>query len=203
MKVLYVRVSSETQNTERQKINEKDFDLLIEDRGVSGSIPFLERAGGVRIKKLVDDGYLTELNIWSIDRFSRDLKSILETIEYFDDKNIPIKFINQGIQTLNEDGTKNHIASLLINILGSIAQMERSQIRERQYEGTQLAKARGVYKGRANGTKDDILTFLSKPKNKKAIDLIKKGYKNIEVSRIVGLHPNTVTKIKRKMQVGI
>jgi DNA invertase Pin-like site-specific DNA recombinase len=203
MKVLYVRVSSETQNTERQKINEKDFDLLIEDRGVSGSIPFLERAGGVRIKKLVDDGYLTELNIWSIDRFSRDLKSILETIEYFDDKNIPIKFINQGIQTLNEDGTKNHIASLLRNILGSIAQMERSQIRERQYEGTQLAKARGVYKGRANGTKDDILTFLSKPKNKKAIDLIKKGYKNIEVSRIVGLHPNTVTKIKRKMQVGI
>jgi DNA invertase Pin-like site-specific DNA recombinase len=203
MKVLYVRVSSETQNTERQKINEKDFDLLIEDRGVSGAIPFLERAGGLRIKKLVDDGYLTELNIWSIDRFSRDLKSILETIEYFDDKNIPIKFINQGIQTLNEDGTKNHIASLLINILGSIAQMERSQIRERQYEGIQLAKARGVYKGRANGTKEDTLTFLSKPKNKKAIDLIKKGYKNIEVSRIVGLHPNTVTKIKRKMQVDI
>ena len=203
MKVLYVRVSSETQNTERQKINEKDFDLLIEDRGVSGAIPFLERAGGLRIKKLANDGYLTELNIWSIDRFSRDLKSILETIEYFDDKNIPIKFINQGIQTLNEDGTKNHIASLLINILGSIAQMERSQIRERQYEGIQLAKARGVYKGRANGTKEDTLTFLSKPKNKKAIDLIKKGYKNIEVSRIVGLHPNTVTKIKRKMQVDI
>mgnify|MGYP003111092180 FL=1 len=200
MKVLYVRVSSETQNTERQRVNKDDFDLLIEDR-VTGAIPFLERPGGKKIKKLVDDGYLTELNVWSIDRFSRDLKSILETIEYFDEKNIPIKFINQGIQTLNEDGTKNHIASLLINILGSIAQMERSQIRERQYEGIQLAKARGVYKGRANGTSEDTLTFLSKPKNKKAIDLIKKGYKNIEVSRIVGLHPNTITKIRKKLEI--
>ena len=200
MKVLYVRASSESQNTQRQRINKDDFDLIIEDR-VSGAIPFLERPGGVKIKKLVDDGYLTELNVWSIDRFSRDLKSILETIEYFDQRNIPIKFINQGIQTLNEDGTKNHIASLLINILGSIAQMERSQIRERQYEGIQLAKARGVYKGRANGTSEDTLTFLSKPKNKKAIDLIKKGYKNIEVSRIVGLHPNTITKIRKKLEV--
>lgn len=200
MKVLYTRVSSVGQNIERQKVNNEDFDFLVEDR-VSGAIPFFEREGGKKIKKLVDDGFLTELNVWSIDRFSRDLRSILETIEYFDDKNIPIKFINQGIQTLNEDGTKNHIASLIINILGSIAQMSRLQSKEAQLEGIQLAKARGVYKGRANGTSEDTLTFLSKPKNKKAIDLIKKGYKNIEISRIVGLHPNTITKIRKQLEI--
>lgn len=201
MKVLYVRVSSESQNTERQKINKKDYDYLVEDLGQSGSREFFERPGGIRIKKLLNDGHLTELSVWSIDRFSRDLKSLLETIEYFDERNIPIKFINQGIQTLNEDGTKNHIASLLINILGSIAQMERSQIRERQLEGIALAKARKVYKGRANGTSEDTLTFLSKPKNKKAVELLKRGYKNIEVSRIIGIHPNTVTKIRKKLTV--
>jgi len=200
MKVLYVRVSSETQNTERQKINEKHFDYTIEDK-LSGSIPFFERPGGIRVKQLIELGHLTQLNVWSIDRLGRNLKNILETIEFFDQKKIPIKFINQGVQTLNQDGTKSHIGTLLINILGSLAQLTRSQILESQRAGIELAKARGVYKGRANGTKEDTLTFLSKPKNKKAIDLLKKGYKNIEVSRIVGLHPNTITKVKRKMQL--
>jgi DNA invertase Pin-like site-specific DNA recombinase len=39
MKVLYTRVSSVDQKTDRQRINEKDFDLVIEDK-CSGSIRF-------------------------------------------------------------------------------------------------------------------------------------------------------------------
>lgn len=196
MRVLYVRVSSIGQNNERQKINDNDFDYLIEDV-ISGSVIFDERPGGRKIIKLLDDGILTELNVWSIDRLGRNLKDILLTIDIFNNKGVPIIFINQGLRTLNEDGTENNIGKLIISILGSVAEMERNQIRERQLEGIALAKARGVYKGRANGTKEDILTFLSKPKNKKAVELLKKGYKNIEVSRIVGVHTNTITKIKK------
>lgn len=196
MRVLYVRVSSIGQNNERQKINDNDFDYLIEDV-ISGSVIFDERPGGRKIIKLLDDGILTELNVWSIDRLGRNLKDILLTIDIFNNKGVPIIFINQGLRTLNEDGTENNIGKLIISILGSVAEMERNQIRERQLEGIALAKARGVYKGRANGTKEDTLTFLSKPKNKKAVELLKKGYKNIEVSRIVGVHTNTITKIKK------
>ena len=196
MKVLYVRVSSIGQSSERQKINDNDFDYVVEDV-ISGSVIFGERPGGRKIIKLLDDGILTELNVWSIDRLGRNLKDILQTIDVFNDKGVPIIFVNQGIRTLNEDGTENNIGKLIISILGSVAEMERNQIRERQLEGIALAKARGVYKGRTNGTKEDILTFLSKPKNKKAVELLKKGYKNIEVSRIVGVHTNTITKIKK------
>ena len=78
--------------------------------------------------------------------------------------------------------------------------MERNQIKERQYQGIQIAKARGVYKGRIEGTKEDVLTFLSKTKNKKAVDLIKKGYKGVEISKIVGIHLNTISKIKKQLQ---
>lgn len=53
------------------------------------------------------------------------------------------------------------------------------------------------YKGRKTGTKEDTLTFLSKPKNKKAVELLKKGYKGTEVAKIVGVHLNTISKIKR------
>ena len=53
-----------------------------------------------------------------------------------------------------------------------------------------------VYKGRKAGSKEDLLSFLNKEKNKKAVDYIKKGYKNTEVSKLTGLHINTLTKIK-------
>lgn len=196
MRVLYVRVSSIGQNNDRQKINDSDFDYVVEDV-ISGSVIFGERPGGKKILKLLNDGVITELNVWSIDRLGRNLKDILLTIDIFNNKGVPIIFINQGLRTLNEDGTENNVGKLIISILGSVAEMERNQIRERQLEGIALAKARKVYKGRANGTKEDVLTFLSKPKNKKALDLLKKGYKNIEVSRIVGVHTNTITKIKK------
>jgi hypothetical protein len=36
---------------------------------------------------------------------------------------------------------------------------------------------RNVYKGRKEGSKEDVLKFLSKEKNKKALEYLKKGYK--------------------------
>ena len=76
-------------------------------------------------------------------------------------------------------------------------EMERGQIRERQLEGVRLAKARGVYKGRIKGTKEDILQFLSKPKNRKAIDYLKRGMSLTETGKLAGVHINTMTKIKK------
>jgi DNA invertase Pin-like site-specific DNA recombinase len=52
MKVYYVRVSTVDQKTNRQRINEKEFDLVIEDK-CSGSIPFFERDGGKKILNLL------------------------------------------------------------------------------------------------------------------------------------------------------
>jgi DNA invertase Pin-like site-specific DNA recombinase len=74
--------------------------------------------------------------------------------------------------------------------------MERTQLKERQFEGIRIAKLKGVYKGRKAGSNEDILTFLNKEKNKKAVEYMKKNYKNTEISKITGLHINTLTKIK-------
>ncbi len=41
------------------------------------------------------------------------------------------------------------------------------------------------------------LAFLSKEKNKKALDLLKQGYKGTEVNKIVGININTITKVKK------
>ena len=196
MKVLYVRISTVEQNADRQRVNASDYDYIIEDR-ISGSTEFSERPGGKEIIELSEKGQLTELSVWQIDRIGRNMRDIVNTIHYFSNKGICIYFIQQGLRTLHPDGGENPISKLVINILGVISEMERNQIKERQYQGIQIAKARGVYKGRQVGTKEDLLTFFSKPKNKKAIDLLKKGYKGSEVSKIVGVHPNTISKIRK------
>jgi len=86
----------------------------------------------------------------------------------------------------------------MTRILASVAQLERSQIREKQLEGIKIAKIKGdVFMGRKPGTKEDTLSFLNKPKNKLALDYIKKGYPLNEISLIVGIHANTLTKIKK------
>lgn len=196
MKVLYVRCSSLEQKTDRQRVNESEYDFVIEDK-VSGAIDFSLRPGGSRVLELLQKGQITELGVWQIDRLGRNLLEILNTIQSFSEKGVPIYFISQGLRTLNKDGKENPISKLIINILGVVSEMERNQIRERQLQGITIAKARGAYKGRKRGTKEDTLTFLSKPKNKKAGELLKKGYKGTEVAKIVGVHLNTVSKIKR------
>ena len=196
MKVQYCRVSSADQKTDRQRVTESDFDLVIEDK-CSGAIPFFEREGGKEIKKLTDAGVLKSLAIYSIDRAGRDLRDILNTIHFFSQKGIAINFISQGLTTLTPDGKESPISRLMISILGTVGEMERNQIRERQLDGIRIAKLKGVYKGRMAGSKEDALAFLSKEKNKKVLELLKKGYKGTEVSKIVGININTITKVKK------
>lgn len=196
MKVLYTRVSSLDQKTDRQRVNESDFKLCVEDK-CSGAIPFFSRTGGIEIKKLLDEGILTSLSVLTIDRLGRDVLDILQTIDYFNQKKIAITFLSQGLTTMDPDGKINSVTKLVISILGMCSEMERVQIRERQVEGVRIAKLKGVYKGRKSGTSETIMDFLSKEKNKKAFQYLKKGYKVGEVAAITNLHLNTVSKIKK------
>jgi DNA invertase Pin-like site-specific DNA recombinase len=196
MKVLYVRISSLDQKTDRQRVQESEFNLVIEDK-ISGSVPFFERQGGKMVLELVEKGEIEELSVFQIDRLGRDVRDIVNTIHFFTERKICISFISQGLRTLNLDKTENPISKMIINILGIVSEMERTQILERQRQGIELGKSRGVYKGRQKGTKEDTLTFLSKPKNKKVVELLKKGYKSGDISKLVGVHINTITKIKK------
>lgn len=196
MKILYVRCSSSGQNSDRQKVHEKDYDYVIEDR-ISGSVAFRNRPGGMEIEKLVSQGIPAELYVHDLDRIGRSLKDILLTIEYFNGLFIPIHFINQGLITLDESGKENPIAKMIISILGVVAEMERNQLLERQAEGIKIAKFKGTYKGRKSGSSEDVVKFLSKPNNRKALEYLKKGYSHQDISKIVGVHHNTITKIKK------
>ena len=198
MNVLYIRVSTVEQNTDRQRIKEKDYNLIVEDK-CSGAIPFFERPGGKEILSYVNKGLVKSLSVWQIDRLGRDLRDIINTIHFFSNHKICIHFVSQGLRTLESDGRENAIATMIISIISVVSQMELSHIKERTTAGIALAKARGVYKGRKSGTGEDVLAFLSKDKNKKALEYLRKGYKSAEAAKLSGVHPNTVCKIKKYM----
>ena len=147
--------------------------------------------------ELVQKGEIEELSVWQIDRLGRDVRDIVNTIHFFTERKISISFINQGLKTLNPDKSENPISKMVINILGIVSEIERTQILERQRQGIELAKSKGIYKGRKRGTQEDTLKFLSKPKNKQVIELLRKGYKSKDISTLIGVHINTITKIKK------
>lgn len=199
MKILYTRTSTIEQSSDRQKTKQLDFDKLVEDK-CSGAIPFAERNGGKQVLKYAQDGKLDSISVHEIDRLGRNLRDIINTIHYFTERQVPIIFLNQGLRTIDENGKTNPIANLVISILATVSEMTRNQILESQREGVAIAKMKGKYLGRKKGSKEDTLKFLSKPQNAKALSYLKKGFKATEISKIVGVHINTITKIK---QVGL
>jgi len=195
--ILYTRVSSVDQKTDRQRVKEDDFDKVIEDK-CSGAIPIFERPEGSILKTLIDRQLIKSISVWQIDRCGRDLRDIINFIHYTSERAIPVRFLSQGLSTLDENGDEDPITKMIISILGVVAEMSRKQILENQKQGIALAKLDpNKYLGRKPGSVENPIQFLSKPQNKKALELLRKGYKNVEVARITGLHVNTITKIKR------
>lgn len=89
---------------------------------------------------MIKNGIHFTLHVHTIARLGRNLQDILASIKYLTENKISVSFITQGLTTLNESGNENPIAKLMIGILGTVAEMERSQIRERQMEGIRIAK---------------------------------------------------------------
>lgn len=157
MNVVYARISTANQNAERQMKQEgKKVFLDV----CSGKVPFAEREEGARLLKAKD---ITEIEVLDIDRLGRNLADMLTTIQTFTDKGIDIYIKNQGLHTL-VDGKPNPTATMIIQIMGSIAQFEREQTKQRCAEGIAVAvaqdkllpKHKRKYKGKPKGATIDI-----------------------------------------------
>lgn len=196
VKFLYARVSTAEQNIDRQSALANGY--ILKEETCSGIVPFFDRPVAKEILKRVNKGDVEEIAVTSLDRLSRDLADLLKTVKFFNERKIPIYFMSQGIRTLDANGNENPIGTLVIQVLGIIAQMERSVLLDRQKQGIEIAKAKGVYKGRKSDTKEDVVKFLSKPKNKAALEYMKTTKLKLkEISKLSGVHINTLTKIKK------
>ena len=196
MKVLYTRVSTTEQNIDRQVIDKDKYDYVLIDT-CSGSIPLFERPNGSQIEKLINRGELKELHVHSIDRLGRNTIDVLSTWKDLTEKGIRIRCKNPSIQNIDEEGKVDQFSSLLTGILSILSQYERDQIRERIMEGIRLRQEKGLYRGRRINTRDTPTQLLKKPKSKKILDYIDKGYTYDDISKIIPCSRTTIVKVKK------
>lgn len=144
----YVRVSSTDQNTDRQ-LDGVALDEMFTDK-VSGATT--DRPELQAMLRHIRKGDV--LHVHSIDRLARSLEDLLSLVKGLIAKGVAVRFHKEG---LHFTGDASPMQELMLGLLGSVAQFERSLIRERQAEGIQKAKAAGVYKGRVKTVDDDAI----------------------------------------------
>ena len=147
----YVRVSTREQNEERQLVAMRNF-------GITDSGIFLDKQSGkdfqrkayLKLLKKIKPG--DTLVIKSIDRLGRDYREILEQWRIITKvKQTAIVVLDMPLLDTRQkerDLTGMFIADLVLQILSYVAQQEREFIHQRQAEGIEAAKARGVRFGR-------------------------------------------------------
>lgn len=165
-KVGYKRVSTVDQNPEAQL------------RGLDVDKIFVDKASGKDIKRpslerLLD--YVREDDVVfvdSLDRLARNLYDLRRLVNYFNQKNVEIRFVREN---LIFNGKDSPMSMLLLSVMGAFAEFERSLIKERQKEGIELAKKRGAYKGRKKVFSKEQTCII-----KKKVEL---GFKIAEIAR--------------------
>ena len=199
MKVYYSRVSTQEQNDERQLQDLNGFDYVFTDK-CSGSIEFFDRPKGSQIKELIDKKKLTHLEIHSIDRLGRNSLDVLKVWQQLTEMGIKVVCRNPNLTNFKSDGSQDEVSQMIISILSIMANFERQMILQRQKEGIEIAKHKGLYRGRKVGTQETKETFFTKTRNQKILSYLDKGYKYSEISKIVKCSFSTINKVSNIRQ---
>ena len=174
MKVGYIRVSTQEQNTIRQEVlmQELGAEQVFIDR-LSGKS--MDRPELKRLMTFVRTGDFVIVE--SISRFARNTRDLLELIEQLQQKEVQFVSKKEAIDTTTPAG------KFMLTVFGAVAELEREYILQRQREGIAIAKANGVYKGR-------------KPIQRAAFETIVTQWQNgemtaVEAQRRLELTPST------------
>jgi len=96
------------------------------------------------------------LIVTRIDRLARSLRDLQNIVHELREKGVHLKATEQPIDTSSAAG------KAFLSMLGVFAEFENNLRRERQMEGINAAKARGVYKGRKPSIKSDEIRRMRK-----------------------------------------
>ena len=130
--IKYVRVSSKTQNPERQLTDEKKYDRV-----------YLEVASGKnadrpQLKAMLS--YVREgdtVEVESFSRFARNTRDLLAIVEDLQSKGVSFVSQKEHIDTSTPQGR------FMLTVFAALAELERESLLERQAEGIAIAKEAG------------------------------------------------------------
>lgn len=117
---------------------------------------YSEVVSGAKSKRKELTAVLTRLKtgdtlvITSIDRLGRSLKDLIAIIATLQERSIKFNSLKEKMDTSTDSGM------LMFNMMGAIAEFERTLINRRIFDGVKRAKELGKYKGRVHSVEKDI-----------------------------------------------
>ena len=150
---VYCRVSSEDQ-AERGTIESqvefatKYCDLhqlnIIEwykDDGITGTLPLEQRPEGLRLLQDAKNGKYDTLLVYKLDRLGRAARIVLNAVHELEQNGVKVKSMTEPFDTGDSAGR------FLLTILAGVADLERSNILDRMWQGANRAARSGKWLG--------------------------------------------------------
>lgn len=157
MNIAYVRVSTLDQHEGRQIEGLKKYDIekwFIEKiSGKNTDRPQLQAA--LDFVREGDTFYVHDFS-----RLARNTRDLLEIADFLKEKGARLVSNKENVDTDTPTG------KLMFTMIAALAEFERTNLLERQREGIEIAKAKGVYKGRKPVQVDNFPEWYKKYKNR-------------------------------------
>lgn len=195
MRVKYNRVSTLVQTGNRFDADTEKYDLILLDK-ISGSVSFKDRPKSKELLKMIEDGKVTEIVVEEFSRLGRNTGDVIQTLEWLEEKEINVVVRNIGLQS-RANGKKNPVWKMISSVLSSMQEMDHIAILERTTVGRMVYVQNGGILGRPINTNESDATFLNKPKNKKALEYLKKGRTLREIGKLLEMSTKTIQKVKK------
>ncbi|MBT2660589.1 recombinase family protein [Bacillus sp. ISL-45] len=182
----YIRVSSESQKTARQKkaLKAAGCEVFYEEK-VSGKNT--ERPELQRLLAELEEGDIVIVH--EISRLSRSVKDLIDIVDRIKERGACLKSLGESWLDTTRDNPMNEF---LLNIFGSLAQLERGLTLKRQREGIEIAKKEGKFKGR----KLEVVEGGKKAeKAAQAIDWYKEGKSVRYITKTLSIGTGTLYRL--------
>ncbi len=140
MKYGYARVSTDDQTTALQieALKKAGCKTIFKDDGISGATT--KRPALLRCLKKLEHGDV--LIVWKLDRLGRSLRDLITMLDDLKQRGVKFRSLTEAIDTETPTGRA------MWQMIGVLAELERSLISERTRAGVSAAKRRGVKFGR-------------------------------------------------------
>lgn len=177
MRVGYARVSGESQDHALQldALREAGCERIIEETASGAKT---DRPQLAMLLNMMREGDV--LVVWKLDRLSRSMRQLIETVDDLNKRGIGLKCLTQDIDTTTPGGR------LVFGVFAAIAEFERAMIIERTKAGMAAAIKRGVKVGRKKS--------LSKIEVEGVMARIAQGWTLTDTARELGVHRQTIAR---------
>lgn len=175
----YARVSTVEQSLDLQMsaLKASGCTDVLTDEGYSGAD--FTRPGLTRLLRRLRRG--DTVVVWRLDRLGRSLFELLKLVRDLNERGVEFRSLSESLDTSTRGGR------LLLHVLASMAEFERSLISERTKAGMAAARSRGSQIGRRPALTDD--------QRRDAREAIANGSTSVQaVAEKHGIHPRTLLR---------